>query len=72
MWAPPVYDYQKYIDPTGSEVWVGKVELPQVGPPLLSAPRSIGPIITTACCSLQQANVEAAATALTVIQVCKV
>lgn len=70
MWAPPAYEYQKFVDPRGSEVWVGKVELPQVGLPLLSVPKPIGPLMTTACYSMQQAQVEAAETALKAIQVC--
>ncbi|XP_072941118.1 aspartate--tRNA ligase, mitochondrial-like [Epargyreus clarus] len=64
MWAPPVYEYQKYVDPTGTEVWIGSVELPQVGLPLLSVPRCLGPLMTRACYSLQQAHVEAAEVAL--------
>ncbi|CAH2991952.1 unnamed protein product [Chilo suppressalis] len=64
MWAPPVYDYQKYISADGAEQWVGRVELPLVGPPLLGAPRRVGPLHTRACHSVHQAHVEAAENAL--------
>ncbi|XP_028165828.1 probable RNA-binding protein 46 [Ostrinia furnacalis] len=64
MWSPPRYEYQKYVDPTGAEVWVGRVELPQVGLPLLNTPQSIGPLTTRSCFSVQQAHVEAAENAL--------
>ncbi|KAM3962917.1 putative RNA-binding protein 46 [Aphomia sociella] len=63
-WAPPCYDYQKYMNPTGAEVWVGRVDLPYVGQPLLNVPRRIGPLTTRTCFSLQQAHVEAAESAL--------
>ncbi|XP_026751323.2 probable RNA-binding protein 46 [Galleria mellonella] len=62
-WAPPVYDYQKYLNPTGAEVWVGRVDLPYIGPPL-TTPRRLGPLTAPACFSLQQAHVEAAEMAL--------
>lgn len=68
-WAPPVYEYQKYMDPRGTEVWLGRVELPQVGMPLLNVPQRIGPMGTSVCYSMRQAQVEAAESALKVIQV---
>lgn len=69
MWAPPVYSYQKYTDVTGTEVWVGRVELPHVGTPLLNVPRHLGPLTTRPCISMQQAHVEAAEYALQIIKV---
>ncbi|KOB67045.1 Uncharacterized protein OBRU01_16449, partial [Operophtera brumata] len=68
MWAPPVYEYQKFMDPQGTEVWFGRVELLQVGMPLLNVPQRIGPLCTGVCHSLRQAQVEAAEAALKVIQ----
>ncbi|KAL4707021.1 hypothetical protein ACJJTC_000448 [Scirpophaga incertulas] len=64
MWAPPMYDYQKFIDQAGSVEWIGRVELPAVGAPLLSSPRHLGPLTTRPCHSMQQAHVEAAENAL--------
>lgn len=64
-----MYEYQKYIDTRGVELWVGKVDLPHVGLPLLANSRRIGPIVTGACYSLQQAHIEAAINALRAIQV---
>ncbi|CAB3243992.1 unnamed protein product [Arctia plantaginis] len=71
MWAPPVYSYQKYTDVTGTEVWIGRVELPHVGTPLLSVPRHLGPLTTRPCISMQQAHVEAAEYALQIIKTLK-
>lgn len=70
MWAPPVYNCQKYIDPTNTEIWIGRVELPHIGTPLLSVPRRLGPLSTRPCHSMQQAQIEAAESALQVIKVC--
>ncbi|CAH2269122.1 jg17337 [Pararge aegeria aegeria] len=64
LWSPPVYNYQKYVDPAGVELWVCSVELPQVGLPLLTIPQRVGPLIGRACYSILQANVEAADIAL--------
>lgn len=69
MWAPPVYDYQKYMTSADAEVWVCRVELAGVGAPLLMSPRRLGPLVTRPCSSLQQAHVEAAETALHYIKV---
>lgn len=69
MWAPPIYNYQKYMDPTGTQIWIGSVELPHIGMPLLSGPRCLGPLATRPCWSMQQAQVEAADSALQVIKV---
>ncbi|PZC75804.1 hypothetical protein B5X24_HaOG205624 [Helicoverpa armigera] len=71
MWVPPVYNFQKYSDPIHSELWVGKVELPHVGLPLISPPRRFGPLATRPCLSMQQAQIEAAETALQVIKMLK-
>ncbi|XP_075971094.1 putative RNA-binding protein 46 isoform X2 [Anticarsia gemmatalis] len=71
MWAPPVYSYQKYTDATSTEIWVGRVELPHVGAPLLNIPRHLGPLATRPCMSMQQAHVEAAEYALQVIKMLK-
>ncbi|KAG6453481.1 probable RNA-binding protein 46 [Manduca sexta] len=68
MWAPPIYEYQKNLDASGNEIWTGKVELPYVGLPLLTIPRHIGPLMTSACYSMQQAQVEAAESALNYIK----
>lgn len=69
MWVPPIYECQKYVDPVGAELWVCSVELPQVGLPLLTTPRRIGPLMTRACFSVPQAHVEAAEIALQYIKV---
>lgn len=69
MWAPPIYSYQKYSDSSNSEMWIGRVELPHVGVPLLSVPKHIGPLVTRPCPTVQQAQVEAAESALQVIKV---
>ncbi|XP_028026365.1 probable RNA-binding protein 46 [Bombyx mandarina] len=69
MWAPPSYEYQKHIDVGGTEVWIAKVELPYVGLPLLTVPRCVGPLVTRACVSMQQAQIEAAEAALHTIKV---
>ncbi|KAF9816837.1 hypothetical protein SFRURICE_009210 [Spodoptera frugiperda] len=71
MWAPPVYNYQKYLDPTGAEIWIGRVEIPHIGMPLLSIPRRLGPLATRPCMSMQQAQIEAADSALQVIKMLK-
>uniref|UniRef100_A0A2A4JHP7 RRM domain-containing protein n=1 Tax=Heliothis virescens TaxID=7102 RepID=A0A2A4JHP7_HELVI len=71
MWAPPVYNYQKYLDPTNSELWVGRVELPHIGLPLLSSPRHLGPLATRPCLTMEQAHIEAAESALQVIKMLK-
>ncbi|XP_026729305.1 probable RNA-binding protein 46 isoform X2 [Trichoplusia ni] len=71
MWAPPIYSYQKYSDPSNSEMWIGRVELPHVGVPLLSVPKHIGPLVTRPCPTVQQAQVEAAESALQVIKLLK-
>ncbi|CAG4936738.1 unnamed protein product [Colias eurytheme] len=63
-WVSPLYKYHKYVDPTGDDLWVGSVELPHVGQPLLNPPRVMGPLITRPCFSVQQAHVEAAEIAL--------
>ncbi|XP_049865735.1 probable RNA-binding protein 46 [Pectinophora gossypiella] len=68
MWAPPVYNYSKYMDASGAELWVARVELPQVGMPLLSVPRRVGPLVTQPCLSMQQSHVEAAQNILHCIQ----
>ncbi|XP_045534387.1 aspartate--tRNA ligase, mitochondrial [Papilio machaon] len=69
MWMPPVYTYQKYLDAAGAEVWVSSVELPEVGQPLSSVPRKIGPLVTRPCYSFQQAYVQAAELALQTIKI---
>ncbi|XP_059048374.1 probable RNA-binding protein 46 [Achroia grisella] len=68
-WASPVYDYQKYLGPSGADVWVGRVSLPYVGLPLLTTPQRLGPLTARPCFSLQQAQVEAAEMALHYIKV---
>ncbi|CAG4958810.1 unnamed protein product [Parnassius apollo] len=60
--------YQKYVDPTGAELWVCTVELSHVGLPLLTVPSRIGPLRTRPCYSFEQANVEAAKIALNSIK----
>lgn len=70
MWPTPIYQFMKYDDPTGVELWVCSVELPQIGPPLLTVPRRIGPFSTRACFSDQQAHVEAAEIGLQTLKVC--
>ncbi|XP_046960219.1 probable RNA-binding protein 46 [Vanessa cardui] len=72
MWPQPTYHYLKYEDPTGAELWVCNVELPQVGLPLLTVPRRIGPLSTRACFSDQQAHVEAAEIALHTLKMLRV
>ncbi|VVC93386.1 unnamed protein product [Leptidea sinapis] len=62
-WSQPVYTYQKCYSPAG-DIIVGCVELPCVGQPLFGEPRSVGPMYTRACCSIQQAHVEASEMAL--------
>ncbi|XP_013184465.2 probable RNA-binding protein 46 [Amyelois transitella] len=71
-WAPPIYDYQKCLNPSGAEVWIGRVELPHVTLPLVSTPQRIGPFVSQPCFSLQQAQVEAAETALHYIKMLRV
>ncbi|CAG9560114.1 unnamed protein product [Danaus chrysippus] len=72
MWSLPIYDYQKYVDPTGTELWVCRVELPQVGLPLLSVAQRVGPLATRACFSIEQAHVEAAELALQALKMLRV
>ncbi|CAG4958812.1 unnamed protein product [Parnassius apollo] len=67
-WNLPIYNYQKYVDPTGAELWVCTVELPHIGLPLLTVPSRIGPLRTRPCYSIEQANVEAAEIALHAIK----
>ncbi|KAJ8732227.1 hypothetical protein PYW08_014957 [Mythimna loreyi] len=71
MWAAPIYNYQKYIDPTNTEIWICRVELPHIGKPLLSVPRQLGPLQSRPCYSMQQAHIEAAESALQVIKMLK-
>ncbi|KAJ0180065.1 hypothetical protein K1T71_004656 [Dendrolimus kikuchii] len=72
MWASPVYSCQKHLDPIGREVYVGKVELPLVGLPLLTLPRQIGPLITLPCSSMEEAHEKAAECALYFIKTLRV
>ncbi|XP_045765214.1 probable RNA-binding protein 46 [Maniola jurtina] len=72
LWLPPIYQYQKYMDPTGVELWVCTVDLPQVGPPLLATPKRIGPLASRICYSTQQAHSEAAEIALQTLKMLRV
>ncbi|CAK1553392.1 unnamed protein product [Leptosia nina] len=68
MWTQPIYKYEKCVDPTGKETWIGFVELPSVGQPLFQCPRYLGPYRTMAYSSLQQAQYEAASLALNILK----
>lgn len=63
-WATPIYEYYRYMDPAGKEVLIGSVKIPHVGLPLLQVPKSTGLLLTRACYSVKQANIEAAGIAL--------
>ncbi|XP_069355060.1 RNA-binding protein 47-like isoform X2 [Maniola hyperantus] len=72
LWSPPIYHYQKYMDPTGVDLWVSSVELPQVGQPLLATPKRIGPLASRACYYMEQAHAEAAEIALQTLKMLRV
>lgn len=64
MWACPMYKFHSYFDANGKENYVCALELPHVGGPLFHPPRSLGPLYSVPCMTLQQARVSAAAIAL--------
>ncbi|XP_047515653.1 probable RNA-binding protein 46 isoform X3 [Pieris napi] len=64
MWARPTYKFHSYFDANGKENYVCALELPHVGGPLFHPPRSLGPLYSVPCLTLQQARAYAAAIAL--------
>ncbi|XP_022113249.2 probable RNA-binding protein 46 isoform X1 [Pieris rapae] len=64
MWACPIYKFHSYFDANGKENYVCALELPHVAGPLFHPPRSLGPLYSVPCMTLQQARVSAAAIAL--------